>query len=53
MQDAENRRFEAWLDDERRIVSFHPVPGGRYFSAAEAEFWPRIVELVLCGYRVQ
>ena len=25
--------FEAWLDEEKRIVSFHEIPGSRYYSA--------------------
>lgn len=37
--------FEAWLDEEKRIVSFHEIPGSRYYSA--------IVSLILAGYRVQ
>ena len=48
-----HRTSEAWLDEENRIVSFHEIPAARYFSAAEQEFWPVILELVLSGYRVQ
>ena len=53
MQDRQTGCFEAWLDEAQRIVSFHAIPGGRYFTAAETEFWARIVALVLDGYRVQ
>ena len=53
MEHEPNRRFEAWLDDERRVTSFHPIPNARYFTAPEPAFWPTIVDLVLSGYRVQ
>ena len=45
--------FEAWLDEEKRIVSFHEIPGSRYYSAEEHDFWHMIVSLILAGYRVQ
>lgn len=45
--------FEAWLDEEKRIVSFHEIPGSRYYSAEEHDFWQVIVDLILAGYRVQ
>ena len=45
--------FEAWLDEENRIVSFHEIPNGRYYSAEEHDFWQMIVSLILSGYRVQ
>ena len=53
MEHEQNRRFEAWLDDERRVISFHPIPNSRYFTAPEPAFWPAILDLVLSGYRVQ
>lgn len=45
--------FEAWLDEEKRIVSFHEIPGSRYYSAEEHDFWQVIVSLILAGYQVQ
>ena len=42
MEHETNRRFEAWLDDERCVISF-----------PEPIFWPAILELVLSGYRIQ
>ena len=45
--------FEAWLDEENRIVSFHEIPNSRYYSAGENDFWQMIVSLILTGYRVQ
>ena len=52
LENAEDR-FEAWLDEENRIVSFHEIPGGGYYSAEENDFWQMIVSLILTGYRVQ
>ena len=48
-----HRTFEAWLDEENRIVSFHEIPAARYFSAGKQTFWSVILELILSGYRVQ
>ena len=48
-----HRTFEAWLDEENRIVSFHEISSARSFSADEQTFWPVILELILSGYRVQ
>ena len=45
--------FKAWLDEENRIVSFHEIPGSRYYSAEKHDFWQMIVSLILAGYRVQ
>lgn len=49
----EERLSCAWVDDKRRIVSFHEIPGARLFCESERSFWERIVALVLDGYRVQ
>ena len=45
--------FEAWLDETKRIVSFHKIPDSRYYSAEEHDFWQMIIDLILAGYRVQ
>ena len=45
--------FKAWLGEENRIVSFHEIPGSRYYSAEEHDFWQMIIDLILAGYRVQ
>ncbi len=49
----ERMQNEAWLDEINRIVSFHEISDGRYYSAEEPDFWQVLVELVLSGYRVQ
>lgn len=53
MNKDESGRFDAWLDEENRIVSFHKIPNSRYYSAEEHDFWQMIVSLILAGYRVQ
>ena len=35
MEHAPDRGFEAWLHDERRVISFHTIPNARYFTATE------------------
>ena len=52
LENAEGR-FEAWLDEENRIVSFHEIPDSRYYSTENQAFWNIIVNLVLAGYRIQ
>ena len=51
-QQAENR-FEAWLDERNRIVSFHEIPDSRYYSTEAQAFWQLILGMVHSGYRVQ
>ena len=35
MEYESDRGFEAWLHDERRVISFHTIPNARYFTAPE------------------
>ena len=53
MSGKSDARFEAWLDNGNRIVSFHEIPAGQYYSAEDRTFWQRITSLILSGYRVQ
>lgn len=53
MEQAKERVFEAWVDEKRRLVSFHKIPGAQRYCAPERAFWERVTELVLSGYRVQ
>ena len=39
MEHETNRRFEAWLDDERCVISFHSIPDARYCYCAGS--WQR------------
>ena len=38
MFNEERILFEAWLDEENRIVSFHEISDSRYYSAEEHDF---------------
>ena len=49
MHKEESCRFAAWLDEESRIISFHPIPSALCFRAESAEFWEQI--LTLAGWR--
>ena len=51
MHKEESCRFAAWLDEESRIISFHPIPSARCFRAESAEFWEQILTLALAGWR--
>ncbi len=53
MPEKTEGRYEAWLDERNRIVSFHEIPDSRYCSTADHDFWQMIVGLVLSGYRIQ
>ncbi len=53
MEQAKERVFEAWVDEKRRLVSFHRSLGARRYCAPERAFRERVTELVLSGYRVQ
>ena len=49
-----SRLLTAWISQERRVVSFHPVPGYARFRTQNADaFWRRIRTLVEAGYRLQ
>lgn len=53
MAQMQEQMFEAWIDEKRRLVSFHKIPGARRYCAPERAFWELVTELVLLGYRVQ
>lgn len=44
---------EAWIDREKKIISFRLVEGAEYYEAEELIFWDYIKELVFYGYRLQ
>ena len=52
-EQTQEQTFEAWVDEKRRLVSFHKIPGARRYCAPERAFWEQVTELVLSGYRVQ
>ena len=53
MEQTQEQTFEVWVDEKRRPVSFHKIPGARRYCAPERAFWEQVTELVLSGYRVQ
>ena len=53
MEQTQEQTFEAWVDEKRRLVSFHRSLGARRYCAPERAFRERVTELVLSGYRVQ
>ena len=53
MEQTQEQTFEVWVDEKRRLVSFHKIPGARCYCAPERAFRERVTELVLSGCRVQ
>lgn len=53
MEQTREQTFEAWVDEKRRLVSFHKIPGARRYCAPERAFREQVTELVPSGYRVQ
>lgn len=51
-----SRRAElksAWIDQEKRIVSFTVLENAEVFLAEEERFWSQILQLMHSGYRMQ
>lgn len=43
----------AWIDEERKIVSFHRMAGSHRYTDEEASFWRHIMNLVDRGFLLQ
>lgn len=43
----------AWIDTSDKLIAFHSVGGRVEFTASEAVFWPRIMDLVKTGYLLE
>lgn len=43
----------AWIDEIKKIISFHQIESGQLLEAEEAVFWEKIFFLCKIGYRVQ
>lgn len=41
-----------WIDEENRILAFHPIRNSRKFAKTEDVFWNWVVGLTRVGYRV-
>lgn len=44
---------QAWIDQEGKIISFHPIDSGQLLKAPEPLFWEKIISLSNTGYRIQ
>jgi len=44
---------KAWIDEEKKIVSFEFLQGAVVYTALEAEFWRKVMALVGKGYALQ
>ena len=42
----------AWIDAEKKIVSFHAMDDGRMVTKSEGLFWDYIMKLIQSGYRI-
>ena len=43
----------AWIDEEKRIISFTRLENAEIYLAEEKPFWDRILRLMHSGYRMQ
>lgn len=43
----------AWIDEEKRIISFTCLENAEVYLAEEEAFWSRILRLMRSGYRMQ
>lgn len=51
--DAKNiPRKSAWIDEERRILYFLPMPGTVEYCDEEGPFWERVLRLMYQNYRI-
>lgn len=44
---------QAWIDQDRKIISLHPIESGQLLEGVEPVFWENIISLSLTGYRLQ
>ena len=42
----------AWIDDEKKVVSFHAIDNSRMVTEAESLFWDYVSGLARAGYRI-
>lgn len=48
----EPKEKAVWIDEEKRILAFHPFENSRRITKAESLFWDFISGLTKAGYRV-
>lgn len=46
------RTKKAWVDEEKKVISFHEIPGCKIYTAAETDFWPLVLTLMGRGFLV-
>ena len=42
----------AWVDDDRKIISFHVIDNSKMITKTESLFWEFLFGLTSSGYRV-
>lgn len=42
----------AWIDEEKKIVSFHAIDNGEVIRKTESLFWDFVCGLMNAGYRI-
>lgn len=53
LHDNGNFIKSAWIDRDKKIVSFHAIPGWEIYTAPEKDFWKMITFMMSNGYRAQ
>ena len=44
---------QVWIDQDGKLISFHPIDSGQLLETSEQLFWERILYLSNTGYRIQ
>lgn len=44
---------QAWINKDKKIISFETTSGGWLYTAEESSFWKTVVILCDQGYRIQ
>ena len=43
---------KAWVDEEKKVISFHEIPGTTVYAAPEKDFWDLVLTLMGRGFLV-
>ena len=44
---------QAWIDQDGKLISFHPIDSGQLLENKEPLFWEKVITLSHTGYRIQ
>lgn len=44
---------QAWIDQDGKLISFHPIDSGQLLEDKEPLFWEKVITLSRTGYRIQ